>query len=357
MSAGLAGVVRLDRICVVMMSTIGNAVHVLPVLNALKRHHPAAHISWVIQPGPATLLHGHAAVDEIIPFHRRRGWRGLLDLRRELAKREFDLVLDFQVYFKAGLVTGMTRAPVKLGFDRARAKELNWLFTTHRLPPRPLRHVQDGFLEFLEQLGVPAGPLTWDLGPWVDERSAQRAFFEPIDRPVAALVVGGSREQTGWVPARWAELVDALYHDHGLQPMLVGGGSPRELEVERVIRERAVHRPISTLGAPLRELVWLLDGAALVISVDTGPLHLARALGRPIVSLLGHYDPRRTGPYRHCPELIIDAYHEPGEVVPISAATRPDRMQRITTTQVREKVEIALERYVRPPSSRAETER
>lgn len=332
----------LDRIGVVMLSTVGNAVHVLPVLNALKRHRPSAHVSWIMQSGPTSLVRGHRAVDEIIPYHRRGGWRSLVDLRRRLAERPFDVVLDLQVYFKAGLVTALTRAPVKLGFDRPRTKDQTWLFTTHRLPPRPPRHTQDQFFEFLDYLGVPYGEPAWDLGPWPEERAQQRAFFERLDRPVVALVVAGSREETSWVPERWAGLVDVLYHDYGLQPVLAGGRSDRELEVERVINERSRHRPISTLGVPLRELVWILDGSDLVVSLDTGPLHMAVALDRPVISLLGYNHPGRTGPYRRFHDLIVDAYHEPGESTPISDETRPGRTKRITLEQVREKVDLAV---------------
>lgn len=344
--------IRLHRVGIVMMSAIGNTVHVLPVLNALKRYHPAAHISWIMQPGPASLVRGHPAVDEIIPFERKRGWRALLELRRQLADRSFDIVLDFQVYFKAGLVTGMTHAPVKLGFDRSRARDLNWLFTTHHLPRRPPRHTQDRYFEFLEYLGIPFGEPEWNLGPWPEERPLQRAIQQQLERPAVALVVGGSREETSWVPDRWAALVDSLYHDHGLMPVLVGGRSPRELEVERVIHERARHRPLSTLGVPLRELVAWLDASALVVSVDTGPMHMAVALDRPVVALLGYYDPGRTGPYRRFHDLIVDAYHDPGDQAGVSDAVRPGRTRRITVEQAQQKVELALARYVVRPDGR-----
>src|SRR5262249_39726436 len=94
--------VRLDRVCIVMMSAVGDAVHVLPVVNALKRHAPRVHVTWILQPGPMTLVRGHPAVDDFIVFDRSRGTRAFLDVRRELATREFDLVIDLQVYFKAG---------------------------------------------------------------------------------------------------------------------------------------------------------------------------------------------------------------------------------------------------------------
>jgi heptosyltransferase I len=330
---------RLDRIGVVMMSAVGDAVHVLPVLNAIKRHSPSSHVTWVLQPGPATLVRGHPHVDDIVEFDRSRGWRAFVEVRRELRRRPLDLVLNLQVYFKAGIVTSFTRAPVKLGFDRARARDANWLFTTHRIPPHPGQHVQDQYFEFLRALGIDPEPVAWHLGPWDHERSWQREFFAPIERPAVAMVVATSKPEKDWLPARWAELSDALYHDFGLQPVLVGGRSPRELAAEREILARARHAPVSALGSGLRRLVAILDGSALVIAPDTGPLHMAVALDRPVISLIGYTNPRRTGPWRRFHDLIVDAYGDPGEAYPVSMENRPGRMPRIAVADVLRKVE------------------
>src|SRR5690606_28777966 len=138
----------------------------------------------------------------------------------------------------------MAKADVKLGFDRARARDLNFLFTTHKIPARPGQHVQDQYFEFLEALRVPHEPVEWNLGPWPEERSWQQDFFRPFKRPVASLVVATSKPQKDWPPERWAELVDRMYEERGLQAVLVGGRSPRELEAERIIMERAKHTPV-----------------------------------------------------------------------------------------------------------------
>ena len=330
---------RLERVCIVMMSAVGDAVHVLPVINAIKRHAPAARITWVLQPGPATLVRGHRSVDEIIEFDRSKGWRAFMDVRRGLAARAFDVVIDLQVYFKAGVVTSFTRAPVKLGFDRARARDANWLFTTHRIPPHAQQHVQDQYFEFLNELGVAHEPVEWDLGPWAAERDAQRAVFAPFERPAAAIVVATSKPQKDWLPERWAEVADALWFDFGLEPVLVGGRSPRELHAADVIAQRARHAPRSALGSGLRGLVGILDGSALVLAPDTGPLHMAVALDRPVVSLMGYTNPKRTGPYRKFHDLIVDAYGDPGEQYPITMENRLDRMPRITVRDVLDRVE------------------
>ena len=334
----------LDRVLVVMMSALGDAVHVLPVLNALKRHHPRCHLTWVLQSGPAALVRGHPAVDEIILFERSRGWRAFAETRRALRGRRFDLVLDLQVYIKGGLVTWQADAPIKLGFDRARARDFNWLFTTHKIPPHPPQHVQDQYFEFLAALGVPHEPVEWGLGPWPEERGWQREFFADQDRPLACLITSSSDPQREWLPERWAAVADVLYEDYGLQPVLVGGRSARELEAERVIRARARNAVISTLGMPLRHMVSVLDGSALALSVNTGPLHVAVALNRPVISLMGYNNPKRVGPYRFH-DLIIDAYGEPGEEYAPSLEQRPGRMQRITVDDVAEKIDLWSRRY------------
>ena len=330
---------RAPRIGIVMMSAVGDAVHVLPLLTALDAHRPDAHVTWVLQPGAASLVRGHRCVDEIVEFDRSRGWRAYRAVRTELATRPFDVVLALQVYFKAGLVTSFTRSPVKLGFDRHRARDANWLFTTHRIPAREGQHVQDQYFEFLDALDVPHGEPVWELGPWPDERAWQAEFLAGFDRAIAPIVVATSKPEKDWPPERWAEVCDALWSDFGLQPVLVGGRSPRELAAEATIVSRASAPVRSALGSGLRKLVGILDGAALVLSPDTGPLHMTVALNRPVVSLMGYTNPKRVGPYRRFHDLLIDAYGEPGEDYPISMENRPGRMSRITVRDVLDRVE------------------
>ena len=335
----------LDRIAIVMMSAAGDAVHTLPVVNALRRHRPRTHITWILQPGPATLVQGHPAVDEILLFDRSRGWRAFQEIRNALASRTFDLAINLQVYFKAGIVTSFTNAPVKLGFDRARARDFNWLFTTHRIAAQPIQHVQDQYFEFLHEIGVPAEPVEWNLGPRPDEKPWQREFFSTFERPAAPIVVATSKPEKDWLPERWAQVADALWFDFGLEPVLVGGRSDRELHAERVIHEYARRAPRSALGSGLRRLAAILDGSAVALAPDTGPLHMAVALERPVVSLLGYTNPKRTGPYRRYHDLIVDAYGDPGEDYPISMENRPGRMERIQVNDVLERVERWRARY------------
>lgn len=338
------------EVCIVMLSALGDAVHVLPVATALKRAWPGTRITWVVQPAARALVGRHPAVDEFIVFRRGTGLAGLggfVDFAARIRERRFDLLLGLQVYLKAGLLTALTPAAVKLGFDRARARDLQWLFTTHRIRAHEPQHVQDQYFEFLAWLGVDPEPVTWDLLPDEGEREAQRAFFSALDRPACAVVVGTSDPRKNWHAERWARVLDAVEREHGLRPVLVGGPSPAERRIADEILALTSARAVDALGDDVRRLVWLLEGSAVTLSPDTGPLHVSRAVGTPVVGLFGHTNPKRTGPYRAFQDLVVDGYAEhPGEPYPLTPRRR-DGMGRITVDMVLEKVARAMERYVR----------
>jgi heptosyltransferase I len=332
-----------------MLSAIGDAVHVLPVVNALKRHWPESRITWVIQPVPHLLVRDHPAVDRYLIFNRRRGlaaWEGFRELARQYPQRPYDLLLGLQVYFKAGVLQGLAPARVKLGFDKERARDLNWLFTTERIPARGQRHVQDQYLEFLEHLGVDPHPVYWGIELTPDERRAQERFLNEMGRPTCAVVVGTSKPEKNWHAEGYARVLEALEDDFGLRPVLVGGPASAERALARqVLSLTRARTAIDALGDDLRRLVWMLEGSALVISPDTGPLHIARALETPVVGLYGYTNPKRTGPWRKYQDLVVDGYAEfPGEAYPVSPAYR-DGMRRVTVAGVLEKVGLAMDRY------------
>jgi heptosyltransferase I len=319
----------MKRIGIVMLSALGDAVHVLPLLTAIKRQWPDAEITWVTQPGPAALVRGHPALDRLVVFNRERGWAAFPEVRREVGPEPFDVLLDLQVYLKAGILTGLLPARTKLGFDWARAKDFNWLFTTQKIPAarEAPRHVQDQYFEFLTALGVPFEPPVWNLGPWPGD-------LPPPEGRYAALVIGTSRPEKDWVPERWAAVAEGLYEQHGLVPMLVGGGSARERATATAIVSGARAPVRNELGSGLRPLVSILRGATLVVSLDTGPLHMAVALERPVVSLIGYNDPRVVGPYRRYTDLIVSAYN--------ARVARGKRMHTISAEAVLERCASAL---------------
>lgn len=343
------------EICIVMLSAIGDAVHVLPVANALKRHWPGTRITWVIQPVPHMMVRDHPAIDDFVVFRRRKGleaWRGFHDLMREMRGRRFDLLIGLQVYFKAGLITALTPATVKLGFDVRRARDAQWLFTDRRIPARGQRHVQDQYFEFLEQLGIDPRPVEWRLDFTDEERRRQADFFQALDRPACAVVVGTSKLEKNWHADGYARVLEVVEERHGLRPVIVGGPSPVERRIADEVMAKTEAKVVDALGDDLRRLMWIVDGSSLLISPDTGPLHISRALGTPVVGLFGYTNPKRSGPYGAYQDLVVDGYAEyPGEEYPVMPDYR-DGMKRIDVDDVLEKVERAMRVYVGPEPHR-----
>jgi heptosyltransferase I len=262
----------------------------------------------------------------------------------------FDLIVDLQVYLKAGLLTALSPGEIKLGFDRRRTRDLNAFLTTHRIPPNPKghAHTQDQYFEFLRVLGVDPEPVEYGLQLTPSERSDQKGFLQPFHRPLCSVVVGTSTPRKDWNAGGYADVLDALYHDFRLQPILVGGPARREALMASAIGSltRAPFR--NELGDGLRRMLWILDASTLVISPDTGPLHMAQALGVPVVGLYGFTNPKRSGPYRRYRDLVVDGYARyPGEGYSLGMKTRRGGMARIKPDMVLEKVESALQKYRR----------
>lgn len=338
------------RVAIVMMSAIGDAVHTLPVINSLRAAAPTVHLTWILQPGPYGLVAGHPAVDEFLLFHRERGLRAFVDLWRQVRTRSFDLVLALQVYFKAGIVVGMLRAPRKIGFDRARARDLNWLFTNERIPARPPQHVLEQYFEFLDYLGVPRR-LEWGLEATPEERARYAPLLPPTHAgPTVGFVLATSKPEKDWPAERYAALADRLAADHGARIVLLGGRSPREEAAAAVVRAQARTPVLDLRAQDLRRLVALAERLDVLVSPDTGPMHIGVALGVPTVGLLGYTNPKWGGPVRFR-DLMVDAYGDPGEVYPAGRTYRPGRMQRIRVEDVAAKVAEALARYPRRAAS------
>jgi heptosyltransferase I len=332
---------------IVRLSAIGDAVHALALANGLRRGFPDARIVWIIQPLPHEAVKLQPAVDRFIVFDPRAGVDAWRKVRRELASEPLDLLILPQVSFKGGMISRLARARVRLGFDRARSRELHGFFINERIPPRPAAHAVDQNLEFLDYLGVPVQEPEWNLVVTPEEKATAREFYSRFDRPVVALVPASSRPEKDWIAERYAELAGRIDAELGLQPLILGGPGGRERKIaERIVAAATAPLPVS-LDRPLRTTIAKLSGAAIVVAPDTGPLHIAVGLGRPTVGLFGYTDPRRTGPYRFR-ELLVNRYADRGEEgTPITRATRPGRMEQIMVEDVFEKVRLAVERYGR----------
>lgn len=342
---------RHRRICIVHLTGIGDVVHGLPIANDLKRTDPEGTVVWVAEPAPAEVLRNHPAVDEIVVFRKARGLAGAMELRDTLARRPCDLTLNMQRYFKSVLPTVFSGAPVRVGLAPSRTRDgVSW-FNTHHLPEGPWRHTQDLLLGFRPVLGIPDDdPVTWRITFSPEEREERDRFFAALGpRPVAGIVLATANPSKDWPAERYAPLADAL-RDRGYAVLVVGGPGAREAAVARALRERCRHAPALGLGDSVRRMMWMVDGVDLLVSPDTGPLHVAHALGTPVVGLYGHTNPWRVGPWRRFRELVVDRYTDPGEAPdPSRYEPRYGRMERIRLEDVLERVDLLRRRFGERP--------
>jgi heptosyltransferase I len=340
-----------DHVCVVLLSGLGDVVHGLPLVNALKDDDPVRRITWVVEPMAAPLLAGHPSIDRVVVYRKQEGIRGIRRLARELGEGgRIDLTLNLNVYTKSIWPTLLSRARHRLGFDRRRTFEGVWLASNHHLAPSPRAHTADMFLEFAEHLGLSVGQPEWRLALTDDERAAQGEFFAGFDgRPVATIVPASANAKKDWPAERWARVADALDRDFGYRVVLAGGPGEREQAIAREIVEGARAKPVWALGDSIRRLTWILAGSDLVLAPDTGPVHVARAFGVPVIGLYGHTNPWRVGPWRAFQELWVDRYTDPGDAPdPSNFTPKLGRMELITVDDVLERVGRAGEKYSLP---------
>ncbi len=341
-------------VCIVLLTGIGDVVHGLPVADAIKADDPARRITWVAEPAPARVLEHHPAVDHVIVFHKTAGLEGVQRLQRGFRGLRFDLTLNMQRHLKGVFPTLLSGAPVRVGLDPEKVREGVWRFSNHHIEAGPWVHTQDLLLRFLDRLGIERpDPLEWRITFSARELARQRAFFDALPRaPVIGLVLGSNVAGKDWPSERYSELCRSLADRYDPTILLIGGPGARERTVAEHVLEHSRSAPISTLADDVRKMMWTVAGCDLVISPDSGPLHLAHAMGVPVVGLYGFTSPARFGPYERFRDLVIDAYHDDGEdVTPNRKEARGGRMQRITADQVMERVELALKRY-KIPSNR-----
>jgi lipopolysaccharide heptosyltransferase II len=285
-----------ERIGLVKLGAIGDVVNTLPFANRLRAGYPKARITWVIAPLAHALLEGHPAVDEFLVFDAKSpsSWPGFV---RELRARRLELAIDLQRLIKSGMITRASGAKTRLGFDRARCKEHSHVFTNLAIPPNPAPGVTVAqYLEFADFLELPPQTPTWNL-PFTPFAAAR------TDERRVVLNVGASWSSKLWANERWAELARRLTHELGLSVHLSGGREDRAV-ADQIARAAGVPVVSHAGELTLRETAGLLASAELVISGDTGPLHMAVALGRPVVALFGAADPRRTAPFGQ-PDAVV----------------------------------------------------
>ncbi len=283
-------------VCILRLSAIGDTCNVLPVVRTLQQAWPQARFTWVIGKTEAALV-GRIPEIEFIIFDKRGGLRELLRLRRAMRGRRFDLLLHMQTALRSSAVSFYIPARVKLGFDRARARELQWLFTSHRIQPREREHALDSFFGFAEALGVHDRLLRWDI-PLPDEALEYAHTIVEENRRLLVISPCASHARRNWRPEHYARVADHATRLHGMRVLLTGGRSLIEKGMGRAIEQAAQQPLLNTIGRDtLPQMMAVLKRAAVLISPDSGPVHMATAMGTPVIGLYAATNPERTGPF------------------------------------------------------------
>ena len=296
-----------DSVCILRLSAIGDTCHVVPVLRTLQHAWPRTRFTWIIGRLESRLMSSIEGV-EFITVDKRSGLAALA-APRALAGRRFDVLLHMQLAFRASLIAWRVRAERKIGFDRARARELQWCFTDTRIAPRSREHVLDSFFGFAEALGVTERRLRWDL-PLSPEARASAAQLIPDARPTLVISPCSRHRLRNWHARGYAALADHAASTHGMRVILVGGASPLELSMGHAIEAAARTPLINQIGRDtLPALLALLARTTVLLSPDSGPAHMATVVGTPVIGLYAATNPARTGPYLSR-EWCVNAYPE-----------------------------------------------
>lgn len=301
------------NILIVKLSAIGDVLHTLPALNAIREAYPSARITWLIEEAAAPLITGHPALDRIL-VSRRKSWvreiregrwkpaiREAAGLIRMLRDTRYDLVFDFQALLKSGVLIALTRGRRKIGFGRGMEhQEHSYLFLNERLPPVGMNiHAIFRNLMMLESAGIHSRSIVYNLPIREDDRRTVMQLLArsaiAASRPLICINPVAKWETKLWGNARFSELGDRLAERYGVCPVFTG--APEDRETVHQILSQMRHPGVDLTGkTTLKTLAALYESADVLISTDTGPMHLGAAVETPVVALFGPTAPWRTGP-------------------------------------------------------------
>jgi lipopolysaccharide heptosyltransferase I len=339
------------RIGIVKLSSLGDVVHALPVLAALRRARPDARLAWIVEAREAALLEGHPDLDDLVPVDTRR-WRrqirrpaGLAPVGRALRAAlgrlrglRLDAALDLQGLMKSGVIAAMTGAPLRIGFAAPHCRErLSAAFTNRRVtPPASAEHAVERYLALLAPLGIEPGLAEFRLPERPEAARRMEGFLaeQGVKRRdlIVALNPGAAREEKRWPIAHWRAFAERVQAEGGARLLLLWG--PDEAHMAREIKTGLAVPAILAPPTDLHELQALLARSSLVVANDTGPLHLAAALGTPALGLYGPTRAARNGPYgRRCRGLQSPDGTMAGLAPAAAAAAALDMLGRLEETR------------------------
>lgn len=350
------------QLCIIRLSAIGDTCHTVPVVRAIQDAWPETTITWIIGRVEHGLMRGLEGV-EFAVLDKSLGWRAYFDLRRKLDRRRFPLLLHMHASQRANLASLTVSAPVRLGFDRARARDGQYYFCNEHIPARRNRHVMDGLFEFAEALGIEHGAPRWDIPLGAEDVDfAETAIPSGAPTLVISPCTGQRfRNFRNWRADRYAAIADYACERFGAEVLLTGGSTTIERQYGEAIEAGTRVKPRNLIGrTSLKQLLALLARASVVLCPDSGPAHMATAVGTPVVGLYATSNRFRTGPYSS-QHLVVDKYPQAALAefgVPVEAirwgrrVRNPDAMDLIQTADVLEKLDMAFaERDITPLAS------
>ncbi len=296
-------------LCLLRLSALGDVTHVVPLVRTLQQARPDTGLHWVIDKAGHKLLEGLPGVVFHV-YDKKSGLAGMRALRRELPAAGFAALLQMQVAFRANVLSAFIPARRRIGYDRARSKDLHGLFVNERIPDRPGIHVLDAIGSFCEPLGMKQTTVSWDLATPADAHAWARAQWDDDGRPVLMISPCSSHERRNWYADRYAAVADHAA-GRGWRVVLCGGRSELERRTADAILAAMRAPALDLVGRDtLKQLPALLARANLLMTPDSGPMHIANAVGTKVLGLHAASNPARSGPYsdrRYCVDRYDDA--------------------------------------------------
>jgi heptosyltransferase I len=295
-------------ICILRLSALGDATHVLPVIRCLQDNWPQTQITWIIGKLESRLVAGLEDV-ELLVFDKRGGRAAVKQLRQRLAGRTFDVLLHMQVAARANLLSRLVRAPTRLGWNRARSRDFHHWFVNRQVADVPFQHQVEGFLEFPRALGLTVTNPVWNLPVTADARNWAQQWLKP-GVPNIIISPCSSHPLRNWPSSCYASVADFAIEAYAANIILTGGPSELEKRTGKEIVQAMRHSCVNLVGKDtLEQSKAVLQAADLLVSPDSGPVHIASALGTPVLGLYAATWSRRSGPYNSL-HLCVDAFPE-----------------------------------------------
>jgi heptosyltransferase I len=336
-----------SSICLLRTSAIGDVTHVVPLLRTLQQAWPQASLTWIVGKLERKLV-GDLPGVEFVTFDKAAGWRGMRAVHTALRGRRFDALLQMQVAMRSNLLSLGIKADRRIGYDHARARDLHGLVINERIPARSGEHVLDAIGSFCEPMGLKQTGVRWDI-PIPDEAHAWAAEQLPGDTPTLLVSPASSHALRNWRPERYAAVMDHAAA-RGWRVVLIGGPSAVERAMADAVLAACRHQPLDLTGKDtLKKLMAMFTRAQLLLSPDSGPMHMANSVGMRVLGLHAASNPDRSGPYsdrRWCVDKYDAAAREylgkPASAIPWgSKIEKPGVMDLIGVDDVIDRYEAA----------------